>query len=85
MPKSAAPDAQTIVADFLIELRRARGVSQVELARRMQTTQQFVSKVETRERRLDLGQFHELVRALGADPEAAAVEVFRRLREASAS
>jgi len=79
MPKSALTDAHSTIAAYLGELRREKGVNQVELARRLKTTQQYVSKIETCERRLDLVQFEAYVRALGADPAGAAAEVFRRM------
>ena len=79
MPKSVFTDAYGSVVDYLIALRKQKGVSQVELARRLGRPQPFVSFVENRERRLDLVEFCTYVRALGADPEAAAVEVIRAL------
>ena len=50
-------------------------MSQVELAKRLKKTQQFVSKVELGDRRIDVVEFYAIVRALGADP----VEVFRQM------
>ena len=75
MPKSAFTDAYATVIGRLVELRRERGVSQVELAKRLKKTQQFVSKVELGDRRIDVVEFYAIVRALGADP----VEVFRQM------
>ena len=79
MPKSVFTDAYISVVQYLIALRKRQGVSQVELARRLGRPQPFVSFVENRERRLDLVEFCAYVRALGADPEEAAVEVIRAL------
>lgn len=79
MPKSVFTDAYALVVDRLVQLRHAQGVSQVELARRLGKTQQFVSLVERRERRLDVVEFYAFVKALGADPVAVVVEVFRAL------
>ena len=80
MPKSVFSDAYASVAEYLVELRRAQGVSQVELAQRLGRPQQFISLVETRERRLDLVEFYVYVKAFGRDPEAAVVEVLKRLQ-----
>lgn len=79
MPKSVFSDAYARVIEHLVALRKAQQVSQVELARRLGKTQQWVSFVERKERRLDVIEFYALVKALGADPEAAVVELFRAL------
>jgi len=79
MPKSVFTDAYALVVDHLIELRRAQQVSQVELARRLGKTQQFVSRVEHCERRLDVVEFYAVVKALGVEPEQSVVELFRTL------
>lgn len=79
MPASVHSDAYSSVVAYLIELRRAQGVQQTELARRLGKPQQFISKVENKLRRLDVVEFCAYVRALGADPEQAAAEVFRGL------
>lgn len=53
---------------FLIRLRaarRGRGVTQVQLARRLRETQSFVSKCERGERRLDVVELRTWCRALG--------------------
>lgn len=54
--------------DAVEQLRLARiklGWSQTELASRLQTRQQFVSKFETGERRLDVIEFADIARCLG--------------------
>lgn len=79
MPKSVFTDAYAAVVEYLVELRKTQGVSQVELASRLGKTQQFVSLVERRDRRLDIVEFLVWVRALGADTEKALLEVARSL------
>jgi len=68
MPKSVFTDAYASVVATLVVLRKERGVSQVELARRLGKSQQFISYVERRERRIDVVEFFAIVRALGGDP-----------------
>lgn len=68
MPKSVFTDAYASVIAMLVALRKERGVSQVELARRLGKSQQFISYVERRERRIDVVEFFAIVRALGGDP-----------------
>ena len=51
---------------FLRQFRAARkGVTQIELAKRLDETQSFVSKCERGERRIDVVELREFCRALG--------------------
>jgi transcriptional regulator with XRE-family HTH domain len=53
---------------FLVELRSAReraGITQEELAQRLNKSQGFVTKAETGDRRLDIAQLVLICRALG--------------------
>ena len=52
----------------LVEVRKSRNLTQVELAARLQRPQSFVSKYERGERRLDVIEFLEVARALDIDP-----------------
>lgn len=79
MPKSVFTDAYAAVVEYLVELRKTQGVSQVELASRLGKTQQFVSLVERKDRRLDIVEFLVWVRALEADTEKALLEVAQSL------
>jgi transcriptional regulator with XRE-family HTH domain len=55
--------------EFLLVLLRERraksGISQVELAERLGVTQQYVSKVEGGQRRLDVFEFYRWCEGLG--------------------
>ncbi len=75
MSKSAFTDAYASVVSSLVELRKERHVTQVELARRLNKSQQFVSYIERRERRIDIVEFYVICRALDAEPG----EVFTRV------
>ena len=79
MPKSVFTDAYASMVDELVALRKERGVSQVELAQRLGKTQQFVSSIERRVRRLDVIELYALIRAVGGDPEGVVVSLYRRL------
>lgn len=54
----------------LIRARKDAGLTQVELAERLGQRQTFVSKYELGERRLDVAEFLEISKAIGADPYA---------------
>lgn len=79
MPKSVFSPAYQAAIGLLIELRKERGVSQEELARRLGKKQPFISLVERLERRLDVVEFYVFVRAIGADPATALGELARRM------
>ena len=49
-------------------MRKAAGITQVELAERLGKPQSFVSKVERGERRLDVIEFCQVAEALGHEP-----------------
>lgn len=53
--------------EALAEARRNAGVTQAELAVRLGRRQQFVSKYESGERRLDVVEFADICRALNLD------------------
>ena len=77
MPQSVKTPAYGRLLALLIDLRRAAGVSQTELADRLGKSQPWVSYAERGVRRLDVIEFYAWVRALGADPS----EVFRQLTD----
>lgn len=51
----------------LVEVRKAAGLSQSALATMLNRHQQFVSRYETGERRLDVVEFVDIARQLGQD------------------
>ena len=69
MPSSIFSDRYQAVVELLSSARRDRGVTQVELARRLGRPQSYVSKVERRERRVDPVEFHDWGVALGLSPK----------------
>lgn len=52
----------------MASVRKAAGITQVELAERLGKPQSFASKVERGERRLDVIEFCQVAEALGHDP-----------------
>jgi len=78
MPSSLLADRYEAVAAVLKAARREVGMTQVELASRLQRPQSYVSKVERRERRVDPVEFYDWERALGF-PQCA---LYKRLVEA---
>jgi transcriptional regulator with XRE-family HTH domain len=67
VPRSIHTPAQQRLSQMLREERTTRGVLQVDLARRLDRHQSYVSKYESGERRLDLIELGEIADALGFD------------------
>lgn len=77
MSGSVFTDAHEVAIRTLVALRRQRGVTQVQLAERLAKPQSFISKIEQRQRRLDLMEFCQIVMALNADPAAVLQDILR--------
>lgn len=54
----------------LVNARQKTGLTQQEVALRLERTQSFVSKYESGERRLDVIEFVEVCQALGIMPQS---------------
>ncbi|MUT24793.1 helix-turn-helix domain-containing protein [Mesorhizobium japonicum] len=68
MPKSLrSPRHQRFLAQ-LIALRKAKGLTQAQVAERLGRPQSFVAKYEGGERRLDIIEFLDVTAVLDADP-----------------
>ena len=67
MPSSVFTERHQEFLQFLVAARKAAGITQVELAARLDRPQSFVSKVERGERRVDVIEFCQIAEALGHD------------------
>lgn len=61
-------DAHNQLRDALLDARRKKGLTQVEVATLLDKPQSFVSKYESGERRLDVIEFLEVCKALKVNP-----------------
>ncbi|WP_336976359.1 helix-turn-helix transcriptional regulator [Brevundimonas nasdae] len=68
MPSSIFTQRHQELIAFIASVRKAAGITQVELAARLAKPQSFVSKVERGERRLDVIEFCQLAEAMGQSP-----------------
>lgn len=75
------PRYRAIVAR-LIAMRKAAGLNQRQLAERLEKTQSYVAKVELHERRLDIVQLVEWLRALEEDEKSFFVEMLKDIPKA---
>jgi len=66
--KSVHSPTQATFCALMVKARKAAGLTQHELALRLKKPQSFVAKYEGGERRLDVVEFLNVARAIGADP-----------------
>ena len=66
--KSIHTEPYIYLLDLLVKLRSETGLTQSQVANRLNRPQSFVSKFERGERRLDVIEFLEVCRLLGGDP-----------------
>jgi transcriptional regulator with XRE-family HTH domain len=66
--KSVHSPDHAAFCELMVRARKAAGLTQQVLARRLNKPQSFVAKYEGGERRLDVVEFIVIARALGADP-----------------
>lgn len=64
----ARRDEHNQLRHALLEARRKKGLTQVEVAESLNKPQSFVSKYESGERRLDVIEFIKVCKALRIDP-----------------
>ncbi|MBL8153969.1 MAG: helix-turn-helix transcriptional regulator [Anaerolineae bacterium] len=81
MSKSIHQEPYRLLCSLLIARRKSLGLSQYELANRLNRPQSFVAKVERHERRLDVIEFLSFAKELAIDP----CEIIRALQEAYVS
>ena len=68
MTKTLFSERHDRFRELLVEAREKRGLTQMDVARKLGHPQSFVSKYENGERRLDVVEFLEVAGALGLDP-----------------
>jgi ribosome-binding protein aMBF1 (putative translation factor) len=70
LPKGIHDERYRRLIDRLVAARKAAAISQVVLATRLRKPQQFVSRYELGERRLDIIEYIDVARAVGVDAMA---------------
>jgi transcriptional regulator with XRE-family HTH domain len=78
MPKSLRSPSQKRLQELLIKTRKARTLTQWDVARKLDRPQSFVSKYESGERLLDVIEFIDVARAMGVDPVAMLSDLLKR-------
>ena len=68
MPKSLRTPRQQLLQSLLVDARKAKGMTQAEVATALGKPQSFVAKYENGERRIDVIEFVDIAAALGVVP-----------------
>ena len=68
MSKSIHSPQHQLLRELLVAARRKAGMTQEEVALKLDRPQSFVAKYEGGERRLDVIEFISVARAIGTDP-----------------
>jgi transcriptional regulator with XRE-family HTH domain len=68
LDKSVHSAGQVAFCELMVKARKAAGLTQHELAKRLRRPQSFVAKYEGGERRVDVVEFVEICKAIEADP-----------------
>ena len=84
MRKSTHSHEYDALRQQLRAMRKAAGLSQRALARRLMVPPSWVSKVETGERRLDMVEFHWFCLACGENPPAVAKAILETMGKSEA-
>jgi transcriptional regulator with XRE-family HTH domain len=69
------------LCQMLATMRKKAGLTQRELAQKLERERSFVARLELGERRLDLIEFFWICRACGANPEVTARHLMHDLEE----
>lgn len=84
MSKSLFSEANEMLVEALIAARHSSGLRQIDVAKKLNKDQSYISNIERGQRRVDVLEFYMLARALGADPVilfSTAIERFPELFE----
>lgn len=81
MKKSVFSREQVVLQDLLRQLRKEKGLHQVELALRLEKYQTFVSRYESGEKMLDLPELRQVCHALDISLLDFIVRYEQRLQE----
>lgn len=79
MARSLHTAAHRELVSAVVALRKAAGLTQRQLAARLEREQNFVARMETGSRRIDLVELVAVCIACGANPEAEIVSLVKRI------
>jgi transcriptional regulator with XRE-family HTH domain len=69
------------LCEWLVKLRRAAGLTQRQLAAKLNRERNLIGRLEVGERRLDIVEFYWICKACGVKPDDMAGKLMRDLEE----
>ena len=81
MSRTLRSNRQKKLIALIVAERKAAGLSQAEVAKKLRRYQSIVANIESGERRIDVVEFLEIAEAIGFDPS----EMIEKLRRQSRS
>ena len=79
MTSSMHNSASDLLAKTVIELRKSAGLNQRELAAALGREHSYIGRIETGQRRIDLVEWVQILRALKVEPEQGIAKIVSRL------
>ena len=83
MPRAFHSARYAHLCRVLVGKRKAAGMTQVDVARRLDRPQSYVAKYERGERRIDVIELLEISDAIGFDPSEVVLELRQQMRRPS--
>ena len=68
------------LCEFLVKLRQRAGLTQRQLAKKLDREHNLIGRLELGERRLDVVEFYWVCKACSINPETAASELMRKFK-----
>jgi transcriptional regulator with XRE-family HTH domain len=81
MKKTIYTRQSECLCKMLVNLREKAGLTQRQLATKLNREHNLIGRLELGERRLDAVEFFWICKACGADPETAARDLMRKFKE----
>lgn len=78
MKKSIFSDTYSIFIETLIQIRKDKCILQKDLAEKLEKPQSFISKYESKERRLDIEEFLIISEAMGVSGKEAFLTAYEK-------
>lgn len=77
MSRTLGSPRHRALVEFIVEQRKAAGLTQVQVAKKLRRYQSYITLLETGQRRLDVVEFMDIADAIGFDAPAAIRRLYK--------
>ncbi len=77
MPRTLDSPRHEALVEFIIAQRKAAKLTQTQVAKRLRRYQSYITNIETGQRRIDVVELMALAEAIGFDPVAAIMLLYK--------